>query len=372
MSKIIKVSLRPHRNVHKCLISTTSHLVGEFEIDGVLLTHAWPDFNGRNTLSRWSEGPASRSAFIFSFRTEDELVKSGAVPNYAPMGEMICGYLAVLFGKRFDNHGLLEGSGYFQIPDLSHFGHLCQHERCYNSHKERLDFAVPLNLVEVTRLKPLLEANAINPKFLRTFQTCSKFYLQALQSAERNPEIAYLHLITAIEVLSNFYEYDKNDLLDDETLKALQQIEAQLSDGEKTSKLFRGKLLQIRRRFLKAVLALVDNDFFTRSEASEPMFGLKQESFGECIAAAYDLRSKYVHTGVPFGSWVSLRVAGQNTEVQFGTPVVKEDPALGKLIGRAPTFVGLERVTRYVLLRAAQEQGAYVIEQSVQPNEPVG
>lgn len=361
------MSLRPLQNIHKCLLSTTSRLVGEFEMDGALLAHAWPDFHDRHASARCSEGPASRSAFIFSFRTEDALVNSGAAPNYSPVGEMICGCLAVLFGKRFDHHGLLEGSGFFQLPDLADFGHLCRHNLPHNSHNARPDFEVPLNLVEVARLKPLLQGNAVNHRFLRSFQTCTKFYLQALQSAERDPEVAYLNLITAIEVLSNFYEYDKSDLLDVETLSALQQIETQLGDGQKIAKLFLSKLLQIKKRFLKTVLALVDDDFFTRSEASQALFGLKKKSFDKCMAAAYDLRSRYVHTGIPFGSWISLGLGGQNSEVQVGEPIIKEDRELGKLIGCAPTFVGLERVTRYVLLRSALEQGAYVAQPTVQP-----
>ena len=362
------MSLRPLRNIHKCLLSTTSRLVGEFEMDGALLAHAWPDTRDRHASARWTEGPASRSAFIFSFRTEDVPVKSGPVPNYSPMGEMICGYLAVLFGKRFDHHGLIEGSGFFQLPDLADFGHLCRHNLPHNSHKVRPDFAIQLDLAEVARLKPLLEGNTVDHRFLRSFQTCTKFYLQALQIVERDPEVAYLNLITSIEVLSNFYQYEKNDLLDAETLMALQQIETQLPDGAKVAGLFRSKLLQIKRRFLKTVLALVDDDFFTRSESSNPLFGLEKESFEKCMAAAYDLRSRYVHTGVPFGSWVSSGIGGQDSEVQVGTPVVEQDRELGNLIGRAPTFVGLERVTRYVLLRSAAEQAAYVTQKSVSPD----
>ena len=88
------------------------------------------------------------------------------------------------------------------------------------------------------------------------------------------------------------------------------------------------------------------------------------------MASAYDLRSRYVHTGVPFGSWISLAMSGDNNEIQVGAPIVKEDKELGKLIGHAPTFVGLERVTRYVLLRFAEKHGAYVVRPTAQPDGP--
>jgi len=71
------------------------------------------------------------------------------------------------------------------------------------------------------------------------------------------------------------------------------------------------------------------------------------------MLAAYDLRSKYVHTGQPFGSWVRPR--GQTIEeVQVGRPVVTSAD-LAKTLADAPTLVGLERVLRYALLRFASE-----------------
>ncbi len=98
-----EMALRPQETIQKALISTTSHLVGEYEKNGLLLTHAWPDFYDRAASVRWSEGPTSRSAFIFAFETVPIDKKSGPLPEYSPMGELICAYLAVLFGKRFDS-----------------------------------------------------------------------------------------------------------------------------------------------------------------------------------------------------------------------------------------------------------------------------
>ena len=144
-----EMALRPQETIQKALISTTSHFVGEFAKDGVLLTHAWPDFFDHSASIRWSEGPASRSAFIFAFETEPIEKKPGRrLPEYSPMGELICAYLAVLFGKRFDSHGLVEGSGYYHVPDLTQFGHLCDHYLPQNSHASRIDFPCLLTWVK--------------------------------------------------------------------------------------------------------------------------------------------------------------------------------------------------------------------------------
>lgn len=353
-----EMTLRPQETIQKALISTTSRLVGEYEKNGVLLTHAWPDFYDRSASVRWSEGPASRSAFIFAFETEPVENKSGPLHDYSPMGGLICAYLAVLFGKRFDSHGLVEGSGFFRVPDLTQFGHLCDHHLPQNSHAPRIDFPVPLNLGEIARIERLLLDNTLDLKFLGTFQGATKFYLQAMQNAEHDPEVAYLHLITAGEILSNFYEYEKDQLLDEQSNQALTKIREGLSDGAQVASFISGKLLQVRKRFVQTIVQLVDQDFFQRSEAREPFAGFKAESFRASVSAAYDLRSRYVHTGIPFGRWVSLKVGGMNNEVQVGQPVV-DDKELGKILVKAPTYIGLERVMRYCLLQFAKLKGVY-------------
>jgi hypothetical protein len=353
------MSLRPENTIQKALLSTTSRLVGEYESGGVLLTHAWPDFLDRTASARWSEGPASRSAFILAFETEPLEKKAGPIPNYSPTGEMVCAYLAVLFGKRFDSHGLVEGNGFFHIPELSQFGNLCNPRIPHNSHGTRVDFSVPLNLSEVRRIESLLHDASLDTKFLRTFQGATKFYLQAIQNAEHDAEVSYLHLITACEILSNFHEYEKGKLLDEETKDVLSVIRDTLTDGEKIANIISGKLLLVKKRFVETIVSLVDQDFFQRSEANEPFAGFKADSFRACISAAYDLRSRYVHTGIPFGSWISLSTGGMNNEIQIGQPIV-EDKELGAILAKAPTYIGLERVVRYCLLQFAKSHGAYV------------
>ena len=206
------MTLRPSETKQKALISTTSRLVGEYERSGALITHVWPSFSKQLPQERMFEGPASRSAYIFVFKTESKDKETVIIPDYSPMGELICSYLAVLFGKRFDSHGLLESNGFFNIPDLTQFGQFCNPHLPQNSHKVRVDFPVPLKLEEVCRIERLLLDGTIDSKFLRAFQGASKFYLLALQNAEHNPEVAYLHLITAGEILSNFHNYKKDQL----------------------------------------------------------------------------------------------------------------------------------------------------------------
>jgi len=354
------MALRPQENVQKVLLSTTARFVGEYEKDDILLTHAWPDFYGQPSLSRTLEGPSSRNAFVLAFETKPIEKKSDLCMGYSPFGNNICAYLSVLFGKRFDFHGPVEENGLFHIPDLNQYIHLCNPNLPQNTHTSRIDFPVPLNLREISRIESLF----LNPspdmrKFLRSFNGASKFYLQALQNFERDPEIAYLHLITAGEILSNFFDYEKECLLDNACKRIVEKIRENLPRGKKVANCIMDKLFQVKRRFRETINLLIppDSDFFQRTESSlSPCGKFRPDSFLDAISAAYDLRSRYVHTGTPFSVWVTPNT--MNAEVQFGAPVV-EDRDLGKILKKAPTCVGLERVIRFCLLQFAKSQGVY-------------
>ena len=109
--------LLPSETIQKLLISTTSRVVAEYKTEGMVITHAWPDLYRAASTARMQEGPLSRSGLLVAFETEPEERKAGSVrPDYSPWGEVVCAYLSVLFGKRFDSHGLVEGSGLYRIP----------------------------------------------------------------------------------------------------------------------------------------------------------------------------------------------------------------------------------------------------------------
>lgn len=353
------MTLRPSKTTQKALISTTSRLVGEHETDGVLVAHAWPDFYDQRP-DRHVEGPISRSAFVFAFETSPvEMTAGSALPDYSATGVVICSYLSVLFGKRFDDHGLFENSGFFHIPSLTQFAELCDPSLPQNSHSPRVDFSIPLNLVEIDRLRNLLfSSGSLDQRVLKVFQGASKFYLQGLQIAERDPEVAYLHLITAGEILSSGFDFDKVSLLDEETREVISRISEASAEGPELAAGVLTRLLQVKRRFVQTITVLVDDAFFNCADATLPFGKFDQYTFSNAIAAAYDLRSRYVHTGVPFGGWVSLRFGGMNNELHVGTPSVS-DVELGKIIAKAPTYIGLERVMRYCLFRFAEKNGLF-------------
>jgi len=190
-------------------------------------------------------------------------------------------------------------------------------------------------------------------------QTSGRFYLQALQNFEERPDVAYLNLITAGEVLSNYFSYDKDELLDEQAKDIIRQIVEASDDGPELARQIKGRLFQVKRRFLRAMESLLTDPFFAESEAERDFLRLKKEDIKSRLSAAYDLRSQHVHSGIPFGSWIARTLGGEAGEVQVGTPVVGNKD-FEKVLARAPTYFGLERIIRYCLLRFIHTHGVLI------------
>jgi hypothetical protein len=361
--------LRPSETVQRCLLSTTSRLVGEFSDSGILVTHAWPSFRDNYAARRLEEGPDSRSAYVLAFSTKPYEKAAGVpVPDYSEMGSYVASLLSVLYGKRFDSHGSFQNSGMFNVPDLSKLYIPCIAGLPQNSHQPRPDLLIPLNLTEVRRLMPILGSSPHSDEnAIHAFQAASLFYMRALQAFENDPEVAYLHLITSGEIISNAAFPAKDKLLDSELEKIVGSIEEAMPDGAAMGKKLRSRLFEVKRRFVALFVKYADEQFFAQRESEHDFVALKREGFETVIGAAYDLRSQFVHSGVSFGRWVG-RLSGNN-ELQYGKPVVPNKNMM-KILSLAPTLVGLERVTRYMLLRFSEQKLG--LDLSVSPATRIG
>lgn len=362
--------LRPDDSIQKLLLSTPAHFVGEFDTPNMLITHAWPPlYTGRRQWFGQGGDSLSRTAIILAFRTPppQEPAPGVIIPNYENAGEIAASALSVLFGKKFENHGPFEMSGSFGMPDLTAFATPCEPRLRQNDGRPRVDRPVPLNLEEVRRIAPILGAPRDDHR-VATFLSAARFYRRALLLIESDPEGAYLNLITAGEIISNFHELTDEEGLDEEARSALARVAKEMEGGEKVAGFLRGRLRGIKRRFVNAITSMVDDPFFDRWEAESQWGSFKKDDFARRIAAAYDLRSKFVHSGYPFGHWINLHMS--QYEVQIGEPVVA-DKEMAKILAKAPLFSGLERVIRYVLLTMAGELGADVEVDSGNASGPV-
>lgn len=185
--------MKPDEEISKFLISSPCRFVGEFETDDFLLTHAWTHFS--EVHKKTGNGiKQPRYAFVVSLRTEAEEKKPGMVfHNLSSFGPSLCSLLSILFGKRFDFHGMTETGGLFLAPE---FNLLQLSENTVlptNSSQKRKAFATPLVLNQFERLYPMIINDSIEDRIRQVCLSSCKFYYLALINIDSDPEVAYLH-----------------------------------------------------------------------------------------------------------------------------------------------------------------------------------
>ena len=347
---MMTTSLRPEKTTTKILLSTPSYLVGNYEEEDFLIAIA---FSNEHRYD-----PRNKEYFVLTVKTPPPKRSAGAViPDYSGIGDVLSIYLSILYGKRFDNHGIIESVGLFRLPNYFYFNNY-DPDLPFNNRKPRHDLEIPLSLRELKRIAPLLHEGEVDPRFDNFLISAGRFYVHALQHAETQPEVAFLDLITCGEILSYFYEYDQDILLDDEIKKDLIRIEKEINSGREIAKHIRNRLYSVKRRFVITLHDLLNPYFFQQSEAKSKWERLDENDISTRIKAAYDLRSKYVHSGVNFGRLVEPS-GGRNNEIQVGEPVI-DDPEFRKIITRSPTLIGMERIMRFCLLRFMHTNGVFI------------
>ena len=124
-----------------------------------------------------------------------------------------------------------------------------------------------------------------------------------------------------------------------------------MPDGATVVRQLQGNFRSIKRCFVESICNLLDDEFFDEQQGF--MF-LSKDKIRSSIGAAYDLRSKYVHVGATFGVWIRPNVRAE--ELRGGRPVVP-DKDFAKILEKAPSFHGLERVVRYCILKIMENNG---------------
>jgi len=316
-----------------------------------LVTHAFPNFfdnffNYTQLQSQLVQGPYSRSYYVISTTVRQS--EHGEQPSFDP--HMIGDLASVWFGKRFDLHGEIERSGCFWMPygaelsptRLSVLG-------AYN-HQPRKDLQIPLNLVELSTPIMLFSNGAPH---VDTFWKASSFYARSLRAFEDDPEVAFLHLISALEIIASQMVFPEDKLFDAEILADLKAITDNTPDGATVAQRIKSRLFQIRKRVVLAALELTNDTFFAGSESREQSVALTKERLEGNVQAAYDVRSSHIHRGGRFSLWVDPQ-GGMLNEIQLGKPFVPgADKELADNLSRMPTFLGLERLVRFMTLRFA-------------------
>ncbi len=106
-------------------------------------------------------------------------------------------------------------------------------------------------------------------------------------------------------------------------------------------------MFQNKRKCALIAQNSTDARFFESTETEGDYPRITQECIADRIKAAYDIRSMFLHTGKSHGVWATA-YEKINAEVIIGEPVIP-DADLKKLVIRAPTLAGLERVIHYCI-----------------------
>lgn len=351
--------LRPEQDLHKCLISSPARLIAEYDKPDLLITHAFPSLDDSILqVTQREENPFSRYYYVCVFRIDPPEPAPGVVvPDYSHVGNLISRALSVFYGKRFDNHGVIESHGRFSMPLLNE---VTPAMRYYyfgsNNHQPRKSLDIELDL---SNCQPIIDflTKKPNDRLKQTFFTAGKFYLSSLQSVDTDMEKAFLDLVTCGEILSNYFQYAEDEIYD-YRLKEMFERLAKSGVNQKDIELVKSRLYQVKSRFNLTFRKLLNKHFFDKTESLQEFAKLTTENIESCIKAVYDLRSKYVHTGIDFGHWLVPHRAVMN-EIQLGVPVV-EDKELKKILSKVPTYIGLERAMRFALLRLLHINNIYI------------
>jgi len=326
--------------------------LGAFESNRFLLTQAFSQsLENKNLSDTIAENPFSRNYYLVAIKKlkKDEMTEYISPYFY---GELFCIYISILYGKRFDYHGLLEESGVFYTPNPLILNPIKYYYLGINNHKPRNDLNIELNLSHFKKIEKLF--NKRREKEINIIETAGKFYNKAIKIYEEEPEIAFLDLVTSGEILSNYYEYSDEELHDVDLKKIFIQINEKFGKKNKINNIIKARLFQIKRKYFLTIKKLLNDNFFQKTDSSVEYGRLKKDDIDKRIKASYDLRSKYVHNGTKFGHFLYPRSINEINEIQFGVPVIKpvrKNRELIKSLTDSPTIIGLERIIRYCLLK---------------------
>lgn len=336
-------NLKPTKTTARYLLSSSARIIGGFEDDdyAVVIAHSR---GGWSLHTQLKETPHTRNFAVVTVEHEEWEPPKVVAPNYQWVAGIVADVGAVWFGKQVEYHGELQAHGAFMVPDLR-FDLTEMPTLGPYGHQPRKDLGVELNWAT---LKPVLQTVFAAGDKADLLVLAARHYNRALGTFNRDPEAAYVHLVTALEILAGTVQPPDEELYGKELLAALGSI-ATLKDGNAILALIKPRLYQIKRRVVHLCKAYAAPRLFEGTEAVDNHGPLQVSTFEACVKAAYDVRSRHLHAGVHPGGHILPMEAARN-EMPMGTPV-HHDAEMKKALAKAPTFLGLERTTRIVLLK---------------------
>ncbi len=327
------------------LFSSSAHFVGSAEATQCKVHHCWPSFNAKDRKLKFQQGPLYRCDFALSvkFPAKERTGGFAIIETYEWLGDRVAPLLSCVYGKLIEYRGQLQSAGHLTLPNLETSINPSFEEPPFNS-KPRTATKTELNFKNLNHLleKILFEESEEKQMLINA----GMFYQLALENWVNRPALAYSSLISSLEAVLPLRDYTNKELFDDRRIKDFELIQS-LPDGDKIVNRFKGSLYSIRRKLGIFVTDKLPETFFEEPECKHDNGLLKKENLGKAMKAAYDLRSKFLHTGNSIGYW-PLEQTSDGLEVPMRGAVI-HDRAVEKLVNNTVTLTGLERITSTIL-----------------------
>ena len=338
--------LKPQGNVQRFIISSPAVFNGEYTSDNINISIMF-DNHGMIRDNQQS------NYYMVSIKTGNNESQNGFVlkcSSYDYYRDNICMCLSILYGKMFYNHGFIERNSGFWKPDFSTLSFYNYNADIY-SNKPRKDLEIPLHFEEFCRIAKVLESEEKTKQY-GAFFNAARFYWRALRNMEKEPELAFIDLISCGEALSGGYDYTDDELTKNDydwhrIKKMINDCGFELKARDKLYKFIKNRMFNVKRKYVLTIVNSLNDYFFTHSECIEngKIGCIQQDTVEDNIKKTYDLRSKYVHEGLQISKYIRALSNWQN-EVEILQSLNNEE----KISQDIFTLHGLERVMRYCLL----------------------
>lgn len=160
----------------------------------------------------------------------------------------------------------------------------------------------------------------LNQKYDLRFILAVRMYHKSILLIEDEPDLAYLNLITAIEILCQDTDIGEVTLhdLDKGLANLVDNLEGNIKNQIASRILKREKF--IKRRFVKFILDYLEDSFW--NEVERPALGkIETEDLHEYLERVYDQRSRTLHSGEPFPPFL-FRAPMHGAEIEFSFGII--------------------------------------------------
>ena len=312
------------------------------------LTPAFPSFDrrGQETM-RIGSGPYRRSHFCLSVEVPERDPSANTYPMYAWVGEELSALIGAFYGKLVLNFGHMQAGRLVTVPSIDERP-IYRYDKAPFTDQARRPNGPEPNLSHAEALVAKYVKVAGSDAQLPLLVRAADFYRLALEKYGERPEIAFAMLISTLDVLTAIKTYSEEELYDEQLLDDLKLISATCTDGPDIVTRLKGRLYQVKRRVAALVDHVVPDSFFQERETTMAWgFIVDRNELVDRVRAAYDIRSRLLHTGNRSGLWY-IEHDMQGEERGAGEPVM-DDKELVKLLTRSVNLVGLERITSTLL-----------------------